>query len=138
MRVHLVDGTYELFRQHFGSAARHSDSHPFAAAAGVVSSTLALVEDGASHIGVASDHTIESFRNEMWAGYKTGDGMDHDILRQIPVMERALEAAGFVVLDPKCAENMAGEVASAGFVVAASRKQINPGRRTKLQLYVRR
>ena len=97
MRVHLVDGTYELFRQHFGSAARHSNSHPFAAAAGVVTSTLALVEDGATHIGVASDHTIESFRNEMWAGYKTGDGMDHEVLMQIPVMERALEAAGFVV-----------------------------------------
>ena len=65
MRVHLVDGTYELFRQHFGSAARHTDSGPFAAAAGVVASTLALVEDGATHVGVASDHTIESFRNEL-------------------------------------------------------------------------
>ena len=97
MRVHLVDGTYELFRQHFGSAARHSNSHPFAAAAGVVTSTLALIEDGATHIGVASDHTIESFRNDLWAGYKTGDGMDHEILMQIPLMERALEAAGFVV-----------------------------------------
>ena len=97
MRVHLVDGTYELFRQHFGSAARHSNSHPSAAAAGVVTSTLALIEDGATHIGVASDHTIESFRNDLWAGYKTGDGMEHEILMQIPVMERALEAAGFVV-----------------------------------------
>lgn len=97
MRVHLVDGTYELFRQHFGSAARHSNSHPFAAAAGVVTSTLALIEDGATHIGVASDHTIESFRNELWAGYKTGDGMEHEVLVQIPLMERALEAAGFVV-----------------------------------------
>ena len=58
MRVHLVDGTYELFRQHFGSAARHSNSHPFAAAAGVVTSKMALIEDGATHIGVASDHTI--------------------------------------------------------------------------------
>jgi len=97
MRVHLVDGTYELFRQHFGSAARHSNSHPLAAAAGVVASTLALIQDGATHIGVASDHTIESFRNELWDGYKTGEGMDHEVLRQIPVMERALEAAGFVV-----------------------------------------
>ena len=97
MRVHLVDGTYELFRQHFGSAARHSNSHPFAAAAGVVTSTLELIEDGATHIGVASDHTIESFRNDLWAGYKTGEGMDHEVLKQIPVMERALRAAGFVV-----------------------------------------
>jgi len=97
MRVHLIDGTYELFRQHFGSAARHSDSHPMAAAAGVVSSTLALVADGATHVGVASDHTIESFRNDLYDGYKDGEGMDEDILRQIPVMEDALEAAGFVV-----------------------------------------
>ncbi len=97
MRVHLVDGTYELFRQHFGSASRHADSGPFAGAAGVVASTLALIEDGATHIGVASDHTIESFRNELWAGYKTSDGMDPAILRQIPVMERALVAAGFTV-----------------------------------------
>jgi len=97
MRVHLVDGTYELFRQHFGSASRHTDSGPFAAVAGVVASTLALVQDGATHIGVASDHTIESFRNDLWAGYKTSDGMDPEILVQIPVMERALTAAGFTV-----------------------------------------
>ena len=97
MRVHLVDGTYELFRQHFGSASRHSDSGPYAAVAGVVASTLALVQDGATHIGVASDHTIESFRNELWAGYKTAEGMDPDVLRQIPVMERALSTAGFTV-----------------------------------------
>jgi 5'-3' exonuclease len=97
MRVHLVDGTYELFRQHFGSASHHTDSGPYAAVAGVVTSTLALVQDGATHVGVASDHTIESFRNDLWADYKTGEGMDPDILRQIPVMERALIAAGFTV-----------------------------------------
>lgn len=97
MRVHLVDGTYELFRQHFGMAARHSNRGPYDAAAGVVASTLALVEDGATHVGVASDHTIESFRNDLWAGYKTSAGMDPEILEQIPVMERALEAAGFTV-----------------------------------------
>ena len=97
MRVHLVDGTYELFRQHFGMAARHADRHPYAACAGVVSSTLALIDDGATHIGVASDHVIESFRNDMYAGYKTSEGMDPEILEQIPVMERALAAAGFTV-----------------------------------------
>ena len=97
MRVHLVDGTYELFRQHFGAASRHSDRHPYAAAAGVVGSTLALIEDGATHIGVASDHVIESFRNDLWPGYKTGEGMDPEILEQIPVVERALESAGFTV-----------------------------------------
>jgi 5'-3' exonuclease len=97
MRVHLVDGTYELFRQHFGMAARHSNRGPFDAAIGVVTSTLALIEDGATHVGVASDHTIESFRNELWEGYKTSAGMEPEILDQIPVMERALEAAGFTV-----------------------------------------
>ncbi|NNE10931.1 MAG: flap endonuclease, partial [Ilumatobacter sp.] len=75
----------------------HSDSHPYAATAGVVSSTLALVEDGATHVGVASDHVIESFRNDMWPGYKTSEGMDPAILDQIPVMERALASAGFTV-----------------------------------------
>ena len=97
MRVHLVDGTYELFRQHFGTASRHSDRHPYAAAAGVVGSTLTLVQDGATHVAVASDHIIESFRNDMWPGYKSSEGMDPEILAQIPVVERALEAAGFVV-----------------------------------------
>lgn len=97
MRVHLVDGTYELFRQHFGQVSRHSDSHPMAAAAGVVSSTLSLLADGATHVGVASDHTITSFRNDLYEGYKDGAEMDEDILRQIPVMEDALAAAGFVV-----------------------------------------
>jgi 5'-3' exonuclease len=97
MRVHLVDGTYELFRQHFGAASRHSDRHPHAAAAGVVASTLALVADGATHIAIASDHTIESFRNDLWPGYKTSAGMDPEILEQIPVMELALLAAGFTV-----------------------------------------
>jgi 5'-3' exonuclease len=86
-----------LFRQHFGSASRHGDSGPFAAAAGVVASTHALVQDGATHIGVASDHTIESFRNDLWGGYKTSAGMEPAILQQIPVMERALVAAGFTV-----------------------------------------
>ena len=97
MRVHLIDGTYELFRQHFGMASRHADRHPYAAAAGVVASTLALVQEGATHVGVASDHVIESFRNDLWPGYKTSAGMDPEILEQIPVMERALDAAGFVV-----------------------------------------
>lgn len=97
MRVHLVDGTYELFRQHFGQVARHSNTHPMAAAAGVLASTLALVADGATHVAVASDTTIESFRNDLYAGYKDGAGMDEDILRQIPVMEDALVAAGFTV-----------------------------------------
>ena len=97
MQVHLVDGTYELFRQHFGQVARHGDSGPFDAAAGVVASTLQLVADGATHVAVASDHVIESFRNDLWPGYKTSAGMAPELLAQIPVMEEALEAAGFTV-----------------------------------------
>ena len=95
MRVHLIDGTYELFRQHFGQAAHHNEAVPFAATIGVVGSTLQLVSDGATHVGVASDHVIESFRNDMWAGYKTSAGMDPELLAQIPLMEEALVSAGF-------------------------------------------
>ena len=97
MRVHLIDGTYELFRQHFGQAARHEAPGEFAAAAGVVASTLQLVADGATHIAVASDHVIESFRNDLWPGYKTSEGMLPELLAQIPVMERALTECGFTV-----------------------------------------
>ncbi len=97
MKVHLVDGTYELFRQHFGNAARHDDPPPFAAALGVLGSTLQLVADGATNVGVASDHVIESFRNDLWPGYKTSAGMDPVLLEQIPVMEELLAAAGFTV-----------------------------------------
>ena len=97
VKVHLIDGTYELFRQHFGQAARHSSPAPSAATVGVVSSTLQLVADGATHIGVASDHVVESFRNDWWAGYKTSEGMPPELLEQIPMMEEALAAAGFTV-----------------------------------------
>lgn len=95
MKVHLVDGTYELFRQFYGQAGRSSS--PTAAAAGVVASTLQLVAAGATHVGVASDHVVESFRNDLWPGYKTSEGMDAEILEQIPVMEDALRACGFTV-----------------------------------------
>lgn len=97
MKVHLIDGTYELFRQHYGMAARHANPGPETAALGVVSSTLQLVADGATHLGVASDHVIESFRNDLWAGYKTSAGMEPVLLAQIPVMESLLAAAGFTV-----------------------------------------
>jgi 5'-3' exonuclease len=97
MQVHLVDGTYELFRQHFGQASRHEDPGPYAATVGVVGSTLQLVADGATHVGIASDHVIESFRNDLWSGYKTSDGMLPELLTQIPLMEEALAAAGFTV-----------------------------------------
>lgn len=118
VRVHLVDGTYELFRQHFGQAARHADSGPLAAAAGVVASTLQLVADGATHIGVASDHVIESFRNDLWPGYKTSAGMDPVLLAQIPVMEEALVSAGFTTW--AMVEHEADDAMGAAAAVAAA------------------
>lgn len=122
MRVHLVDGTYELFRQHFGSVSRHSDSHPMAAAAGVVASTLALIEDGATHVAIASDHVIESFRNDLYDGYKDGEGMDQAILDQIPVMEEALDAAGFTVW--AMVSHEADDALAAGARVAADDERV--------------
>ena len=94
MKIHLVDGTYELFRQNFGRAAKEPDAGPYAATSGVLRSTLQLLADGATHIGVASDHVIESFRNDMWAGYKTSAGMPPELLAQIPMVEAALVAMG--------------------------------------------
>ncbi len=94
MKVHLVDGTYELFRQHFGAARHHEQPAPLAATVGVLGSTLQLIGDGATHVGVASDHVIESFRNDLWAGYKTSEGMDPALLHQIPILEEALVAMG--------------------------------------------
>lgn len=97
MKVHLVDGTYELFRQNFGRAAREPDAGPFAATSGVLASTLMLLADGATHVGVASDHVIESFRNDLWPGYKTSAGMPEELLTQIPMMEESLAAMGVTV-----------------------------------------
>ena len=97
MIVHLVDGTYELYRQFYGQLGRHSDEYENAGVIGVLTSTLQLIEDGATHIGVATDHVIESFRNDLWPGYKTSEGMEPEILRQIPVLEEALSAMGVTV-----------------------------------------
>jgi len=95
--VHLIDGTYELYRQFYGQLGRHDEEHPEAGAIGVLSSTLQLIKDGATHLGVATDHVIESFRNDLWPGYKTSEGMEPEILRQIPVLEDALRAMGVTV-----------------------------------------
>jgi 5'-3' exonuclease len=94
VKVHLIDATYELFRQHFGRTARDPGAGPYAAAVGVLTSTLELLAAGATHLGAASDHVIESFRNELWPGYKTSAGMPPELLAQTPVVEAALEAMG--------------------------------------------
>ncbi len=97
MQVHLIDGTYELYRQHFGQAIHGRTPPPLAGTIGVLKSTLQLLEAGATHIGVATDHTIESFRNNLYDGYKTSEGMDPVLLNQIPLLEDALRAMGITV-----------------------------------------
>jgi 5'-3' exonuclease len=98
MQVHLIDGTYELFR-YFFAVPEHiaDDGRDVAAARAVVSSLVTLLEDGGTHVGVATDHVIESFRNDLWPGYKDGSGVDPTLKAQFPLLEAALEAAGFGV-----------------------------------------
>jgi 5'-3' exonuclease len=95
MKAHLVDGTYELFRHHFG-LPEEARSRPGTngAARGVLWTIYYLLEEGATHVGVATDRVIESFRNDLWLGYKTGDGIDPILLAQFPVLEAGLEAMG--------------------------------------------
>lgn len=96
--VHLVDGTYELFRHHFGVPS-HVDAEGIEVAAvrGVVGSVLGMLEQGATHVGVATDHVVESFRNDLWLGYKTSEGMEPELLTQFPMLEDALRALGVTV-----------------------------------------
>lgn len=98
MQVHLIDGTYELFR-HFYAVPRARDAagREVGAVRGVVGSVLGLINSGATHVGVATDHVIESFRNELWPGYKTGQGIDPDLWSQFPLLEEALVALGVTV-----------------------------------------
>ena len=98
MDIYLVDGTYELFRHHFAVPSHvTAGGREVAATRGVLGSVLGMLEGGATHIGVATDHVIESFRNEMWPGYKTSAGVDPRLLGQFPLLEEALEAMGVVV-----------------------------------------
>jgi len=96
--IYLVDGTYELFRHYYAlPSARDSDGREVAAVRGVLASVLGMIKGGATHIAVATDHVIESFRNELWPGYKTGEGIEPDLLAQFPLLEEVLSAAGIVV-----------------------------------------
>ncbi|HEY1252063.1 MAG TPA: 5'-3' exonuclease H3TH domain-containing protein [Thermoanaerobaculia bacterium] len=97
MIVHLLDGTYELFRHFYGRRARIPDDSPFGAVSGVLHTVAQMLEGGATHIGVATDHVIESFRNDLWPGYKTGEGIDRALWRQFHPLEDALTAMGVVV-----------------------------------------
>jgi 5'-3' exonuclease len=96
--VHLVDGTYELFRHYYAlPSARDQDGREVAAVRGVFASVLGMIKGGATHVAVATDHVIESFRNGLWPGYKTGVGIEPDLLAQFSLLEDALSAAGVVV-----------------------------------------
>jgi 5'-3' exonuclease len=98
MIVHLIDGTYELFRHFYGLRRFHKgEDPPFGAVVGVLQTVLQMLEQGATHVGVATDHVIESFRNELWPGYKTGEGIAPDLYSQFPLLEEALTALGVAV-----------------------------------------
>jgi 5'-3' exonuclease len=97
MIVHLVDGTYELFRHFYGIRRFRKTDPPFGAVSGVLSAVLKMMEDGATHIGVATDHVIESFRNKLWADYKTGAGIEPVLRAQFQPLEEALLAMGVIV-----------------------------------------
>jgi len=98
MIVHLVDGTYELFRHFYGARrASKGEDRPFAAVRGVLNAVLEMIENGATHLGVATDHVIESFRNRLWHGYKTGAGIDPALWAQFQPLEEGLAAMGIVV-----------------------------------------
>lgn len=98
MIVHLLDGTYELFRHFYGLRRfNQGQDRPFGAVTGVLHTVLQMIETGATHVGVATDHVIESFRNDLWSGYKTSEGMEPALLAQFHPLEHALEAMGVVV-----------------------------------------
>ena len=98
MIVHLIDGTYELFRHFYGQRRfNKGNDKPFGAVAGVLHSILEMIETGATHIGVATDHVIESFRNDLWADYKTGEGIERALVSQFHPLEDALRAMGIAV-----------------------------------------
>ena len=97
MIVHLVDGTYELFRHFYGLRRMKGGDPPFGAVRGVLAMTLQMIETGAAHIGVATDHIIESFRNELWPGYKTGAGIERALWNQFHPLEDGLAAMGVAV-----------------------------------------
>lgn len=124
MEVHLVDGTYELFRHFF--AVPHSqdrDGQEIAAVRGVLSSILSMLSKGATHVAVATDHVIESFRNDLYAYYKTGDGIVPELFTQFPILEEALEMMGVVVWP--MVEFEADDALAAGAVKAAENAAVD-------------
>ena len=123
MKVYLVDGTYELFRHYYAlPSARDADGREVAAVRGVIGSVLGMLKAGVTHIAVATDKVIESFRNSLWPGYKTGEGVEPDLLAQFPLLEEALAAAGIAVWP--MVEFEADDALAAGAALAARDKRV--------------
>lgn len=123
MYVHLIDGTYELFRHHFGAPSYlNEDGLEVGAVRGVVFSVLGMFRDGATHVAVATDQVIESFRNEMWPGYKTGEGIEPELLAQFPLLEEALAALGVAVWP--MVEHEADDGLASGAAMAAADERV--------------
>ena len=118
MVVHLIDGTYELFRHFYGLRRFTKEDRPYGAVVGVLQTVLQMIEQGATHIGVATDHVIESFRNALWQGYKTGAGIEPALWRQFHPLEDALVAMG-VVTWPMIELEADDALASAARIAAA-------------------
>jgi 5'-3' exonuclease len=123
MDVHLVDGTYELFR-HFFAVPSHltDDGREVGATRATVGSVLRMLEEGATHVAVATDHVIESFRNDLWPGYKDGSGIDPDLKQQFPLLEEVLAAAGIAVM--AMVEHEADDALAAMATVAAADERV--------------
>jgi 5'-3' exonuclease len=124
LNVHLVDGTYELFRHYYAlPSARDAEGQEVAAVRGVVASVLGMIKEGATHVAVATDHVVESFRNDLWAGYKTSEGVEAELLAQFPLLEEALSAAGILVWP--MVEFEADDALAAGATIAASDARVD-------------
>ena len=123
MNVYLVDGTYELFRHYYAlPSAKDADGREVAAVRGVLASVLGMIKNGATHIAVATDHVIESFRNKLWPGYKTSAGVPRDLLAQFHLLEDVLAAAGITVWP--MIEFEADDALAAGAAIAARNKRV--------------
>jgi 5'-3' exonuclease len=124
LNVHLVDGTYELFRHYYAlPSARDARGQEVAAVRGVVASVLGMIKEGATHVAVATDHVVESFRNDLWAGYKTSEGVEAELLAQFPLLEEALSAAGILVWP--MVEFEADDALAAGAAIAAGDARVD-------------
>jgi len=123
MQVYLVDGTYELFRHYYAlPKARDAQGREVAATRGVLASLLGMLKGGVTHLAVATDHVVESFRNDLWEGYKTSEGVEPDLLAQFPLLEEVLVAAGIVVWP--MVEFEADDALAAGAALAARDKRV--------------